>query len=72
MSRRKGSKNKSKFILVTIDEIVSKFNSGATIRIDASYSSLFDPQPSQTVVVVPPLKETAAGKEVDNIEMSVS
>lgn len=72
MSRPKGSKNKSKFILVSIDEIIQKFNSGATIRIDAVYAPLFE-QPAQTVVVVPPLEQTAAGKETEaNIEMTVS
>ena len=75
MSRPLGSKNRSKFILVTLDEINQKFNKNATIRIDAAYQPLFESikatEPSDPVVIVPPLNETEAGKQ-DQIQMTVS
>lgn len=38
--RRKGSKNRSKFINVRVEDILSVFNPEAVIRIDAAYASV--------------------------------
>lgn len=65
MSRPLGSKNRSKFILVSVDEVLSKFNKNATIRIDASYQTLFNQ--NNTAFLDQKLKT-----EESKIEMSVS
>lgn len=42
MPRKIGSKNKSKFISVPLEQLIEKFNKNALIKVSSEYQVLFD------------------------------
>jgi len=69
MPRKTGSKNKPKFIIVSVDEIIKNFNPAASIRISSDYASLF----GQVITPTQPNigTETKGKEEEDEIQMTV-
>lgn len=62
MPRKQGSKNKSKFISVSIKEIVENFHPNALVRISSDYAVLFNKAEETT--------ESSSAPEIEKDEVS--
>lgn len=63
--RTKGSKNKSKFICVKVEDLSKIFNPNVEIRIDASYSSLFGEADDENVELDKKEKQDNLNEEIE-------